>query len=483
MFAVGKLEEFDPRILHASEVVDKLHSTECFRTINNSFVQKLKDNYITFVSRVDAAINSGDESYWHTLCNEPKTKLKSLWKIKKEVGKGPKSDVQKREESEKNLMQAMYYCLYVVLFWRHEGSYERYKHYYQSLEDFQFNYEHDVCFPRDRMDKWETLHCFRNVMLLAAAVKPSMRNKGLFTKLGCILAEDRIHTMGGGQSFAADRRGYIYDKEGNAFATGIGAMSSVDVDFSSVPQAKSYSDRLTVKCKRVCPPPSLSRGGSQTYRYSKHSKNGLHDVDVLSASRVTEFPVTYDIDSGGIGMVPFADDGVSMSLTGLTSEVSLSIDIYEAPQSASSVGDTAAPLNGVDELIVSDVDMCTSEFLRNLSLNHLSEMINSKDSDDSDDTESLITSTTLPPDAASVDFHRSFVVDRAFSYNAYILDNRDTSCGEIPVNAAESINLSNSYPVYEATDTSNLHQQREVSNSMPLNDNLLVDCRELGYVQ
>lgn len=287
MFEVGKLAVFHPALVDSEHVIDKLHATQCFRQVNSEFVDALKCYYQVFVDRVDTAVKGSDENYWSTLCNEPRSKLKNLWKVKKETGKGPKSEEQKRIEYEKSLMQAMYYCLYVVLFWRHDDAPRRYKRCATTLTEFRSVYEKDCSFPKERMDKWETLFAFRNVMLLAAAVKPSARNKGLFAKIGCILAEDRIHAMGGGQSFAADRRGYIYDKEGATFV-----LSSLHLDENTDKNSLILnlgskppltSDALGGKRKlRIDGPPTLSRNSSLS-QPSKQSKTGTDVSDDVSS--------------------------------------------------------------------------------------------------------------------------------------------------------------------------------------------------------
>ena len=407
MFAVGKLEEFSPKLVRTEDVIDKLHSTQCFRNVSKEFVQKLKFNFHTFISRMDTAAKGSDESYWHSLCNEPKSKLKGLWKVKKESGKGPKSDEQKREESEKNLMQAMYYCLYIVLFWRHENSSKRYKAHVRSIEDFQSSYEKDVAFPRERMDKWETLFNFRNVMILAAAIKPSLRNKGLFSKLGCILAEDRIHSMGGGQSFAADRRGRIYDTEGSVYAAApLVLYNKVDFQFEqfvplvkqeklvdcathATPGPKKHKRRTSDGSNASCVPPTLSRTNSLNPRVKKHSRDDPNSIIDLDAE------LDFLLDHGD-----FTD------------------------------GDY--------------------QLMRNMSLGQLCEAVDNEDvaSGSGNDNGHGHHQVVLP--AVSINLHQDYVVGRAFSYNAYAYNNHvDTPLlgAEAGAGAGATSNLEGSAPV------------------------------------
>lgn len=391
MFEVGKLAVFHPSVLPVDQVIDRLHSFQCFSSVNKSSVQKLKENLHIFTSRVDFAVKEADDEIWKLLCNEPKSKLKGLWKVKKESGKGPKSEAQKCEEAEKHLFQAMYYCLYVVLFWRHEGACLRYGNHLRSKAEFLALYENDPAFPRERMDSWDTLLGFRNVMLLAAAIKPSLRNKGLFTRLGCILAEDRIHTMGGGQSFAADRRGYIYDTEGSLFATLPAALAIPQTIISDLPCPSPDS---CGKPKRVLPP-SLSRGNSTQIRAAKQTRCSEHAFD-------------------GVDQLLLAED--------LTQEFAEAGELLRNL----SIQDLVACGENAELEVSAPVDAPTEAGLEQLN--------------------------------GTVDIHSAFVVNRAFSYNAYQCDNSTAYLGNVDMdNLLEFEDLQNNNQGIDMVDLTTNH--------------------------
>lgn len=215
-FDVGKLKQFER--IEDDQIVPLLASRKYFNFVTTFFRTKLEEFLPEFKMRIDEALISNNEEVWSTLVEDCKKLLKPVWKVEK-LKAGYSKEQLKEHGFAKNQSQAMFNCVCVILFWRHPFAKKRFLNAVKSLDEFRALYESDEKFCKERMDNWSTLFQFRNVMILAAALKPTFRNKGTFTKLACILAEDRIHSTGGGQSFAADRRGYIYEQEGQVFSS------------------------------------------------------------------------------------------------------------------------------------------------------------------------------------------------------------------------------------------------------------------------
>jgi hypothetical protein len=241
---VGELVQFE-RILD-SEVVEKLASLPCFNAVSEAYVSRLKELFPVFVSRLDAAIHSTGDNLWVDLCDEPKKKVKSFWKLDK--SKCTSEEAVRELTARKNQSQSMYYCLYVILLWRHPLGVRRFGRGISSMEAFRAQYEVDEAFEKRSLecgvkpDFWSTVFHYRNVLILAAAIKPTQRNKGNFAKVACILAEGRVHPFGGGQSYTADRRGYLYEQVGQLF-TPAGAMTQAKPFLSAVGRIRAKKSR------------------------------------------------------------------------------------------------------------------------------------------------------------------------------------------------------------------------------------------------
>ena len=210
VYDVGCMSQF--RNVSLIEVVDKLHEIKVFEVLPDLYCDKVKLHVNVFESRIENALNSNNDEDWKNLCNEPRGTLRALWKLQKH-----EINANRQEAGAiKNAMQIFYYSLYTIILWRNEKSKIRYEQYAIPFARFKKMYDEDVNFPHNRInnDSWDLLFSFRNVLILASAIKPTYRNKGLFIKIGSVLSENRVHALGGGQSYAADRRGYIYDREG-----------------------------------------------------------------------------------------------------------------------------------------------------------------------------------------------------------------------------------------------------------------------------
>lgn len=212
---VGKLSNFKNTI--GVHIVDELVNLGFFDEVPVAYTEKLKEFISVFELRVDCAVRYLIS--WENLLKVPMKDLRVYLDPKFDNNVESKSDgaqMKNHSMSMKQKMILMYHCLYVIVFWRNPGSYYRYKEFIVSMQGFRKAYESDNCFPKDRFhaDNWESLFGFRNVVLLSAAIKPSLHNKGLFMKIGSILAEGRIYIAGGRSSFAAERRALIAEKEG-----------------------------------------------------------------------------------------------------------------------------------------------------------------------------------------------------------------------------------------------------------------------------
>jgi len=304
-FPIGELESF--RRVEDAQLIQKMVEHPCFNSVQADFVARLKSLLPLFVARVNEAFKSSDASFWVSLCDEPKKQLKHFWKLDK---KTPITALQHRNFTVmKNQSINMYYCLYVILFWRHPAAYKRYQDEIVSFDDFQREYAHDPSFTQKnleaggtRIDRWEQLFKFRNVLVLAMAVKPIKRNKGTFTKVACILAEGRVHSTGGGQSFASDRRSYIYNNEGDLFIPVISAHANCtsrhsrheddgDSDdephLSGLPDCDLSSDRELDSSSLTITLPELAVGGAPSYSScspasSQHSGSSKRSADDMA---------------------------------------------------------------------------------------------------------------------------------------------------------------------------------------------------------
>jgi len=260
------------------------------------------------------------------------------------------------------------------------------------------------------MDKWDTLFAFRNVMILAAAIKPSTRNKGLFSKLGCILAEDRIHSMGGGQSFAADRRGRIYDTEGSVYAAAPLTLCN-KIEFVYDESVPSVSASLPITALSV----KAGKGETTQTRSSKKNKRrpSLASDQSLSGS------------VGGSCLPPTLTRTNSLNprVKKHSKCDSMSMSMSKGDSSANSIIDLDAELDLLQQY--GDFSSASDNALmRNMSLNQLCSYVDDEDVATSNSTTATdygcnITGTGKPAHPAPINLHNAYVVGRAFSYNAY----------------------------------------------------------------
>jgi hypothetical protein len=202
-FEVGKLSQFSAAHVSEPDVPDRLWSLYFAQSVSPLFLQRAQTLLPTLNGRISYALAS---QAWD-----------KLWDWKTDVS----SCSQEEIENPKHCM-IFYYALHVILLYRHDSCLSYYKSKRISLEVFKDKYE---CLNLKKLydkgkknvkaklvDYWEDLFKFRNVSILVAAIKIKPNQTDL-VKVASLLAEGRIHSLGGGQSFAATRRCYIYNKE------------------------------------------------------------------------------------------------------------------------------------------------------------------------------------------------------------------------------------------------------------------------------
>lgn len=111
--------------------------------------------------------------------------------------------------------------------WRHPRARARYELHAISFSTFYQRYSTnpEIMTTKDygmacinfKKAEWLKLFWYRNVFILTSAISPYPRQKGLFMKIASILVEGRIHSTGGGQSFAANRIAFLYAIEGASY--------------------------------------------------------------------------------------------------------------------------------------------------------------------------------------------------------------------------------------------------------------------------
>jgi len=238
-FDVGELRAFACGTV-SDTLIDQLATHTCFEHVPHDYIAHLKSLFPLIKSCVDAAMCESDNEMCNAMCEMPKKQLKDHWKLRSDTCVN--AEEHRKYTIMKNECIEMYYCLYVILFWRHPLSIHRYADKIIAYDAFHEAYKRDSLFighnlekTGSRMDKWKLLFQYRNVLMLAVAVKPQKRNKNMFSKVASILAEGRVHTTGGGQSFASDRRNAIYMRECDCFgsADDSDTLSHPDVSLGS----------------------------------------------------------------------------------------------------------------------------------------------------------------------------------------------------------------------------------------------------------
>lgn len=235
IFEVGRLAElFDST--PESALIDKLLTFECFvGGVDAHFVALLKKGLPEIVSRVCIAVDSIEEGQvmkeeiWSKLCEEPKNKLRldEIWYVDDKKKANLKTPGDKVQENANRLMEAIYYCVFVAVLWCHPMSHKRYQAHILSFASFYQRYstnldimsckDYGMASIHNKNAEWRKLFWYRNVFILTSAISPYPRQKGLFMKIASILVEGRLHSTGGGQSFAANRIAFLYAIEGATF--------------------------------------------------------------------------------------------------------------------------------------------------------------------------------------------------------------------------------------------------------------------------
>lgn len=187
----------------AEQVITNLSSLGPFEGVPINFLDEFRVLSAQCSTRLQSAFDADTDEAWAELTDEPRNSLLPL--------------LEAQTTKTKNRANALYYCVYIVLFWRHSSSFNRYRGHITPAAGFpslclripDFN----TCNIEKsaKADRWVNMFRYRNVLVLGLAVAPGKRNQGFLMTACTILAEGRVHTTGGGQSSSADRRLSIYE--------------------------------------------------------------------------------------------------------------------------------------------------------------------------------------------------------------------------------------------------------------------------------
>lgn len=233
-YPVGELKNYTE--CPTEEVVAHLVKQKCFAgMLSEEFVSKLNGCVHEMINRLGEALTSVHaiglikEEPWSRVVDEPKMRLgfDLLFAVDDRKKPEDKTAQDRSNENMKRMMEAAYYSLYVIFLWRHSDGPERYGTHLMTLETFKSTYRENIAFMQNKEyamntldeddEEWNRLCSYRNVFVLASAVSPYPRQKGLFLKIAAILVEGRIHTTGGGQSFLTNRISFLYTMDGTKF--------------------------------------------------------------------------------------------------------------------------------------------------------------------------------------------------------------------------------------------------------------------------